>query len=231
MLLSIYSTRASTVRLFSKSKGTYSISCFRFKTTVDVNGRYTSFVCSSRTDPSSISGFAVVRGGVVVSPLGVVTACCSVFWVLVEEFLEQSRNGTGWFPVFPEDCSVVSTWFCGCVPLGDDVWLATFVFKVESLVTLFKLSWFVSFSVGCCQTALGIGGSLDFSFVSSLSHAGPEWRRGVFSLKLGLQLGHFHLSCSEHHFAGFGSVLPVVYFVEAVYSLHLLQDSISLWNG
>ena len=78
------STRASPVRLFSKSRGTYSISCFRFRTTVDVNGRYISFVCSSRTNPSSISGVAVVRGGVVVYPLEVVTTCCPVFWVLVE---------------------------------------------------------------------------------------------------------------------------------------------------
>ena len=88
---------------------------------MDVNGRYTSFVCSSRTSPSSTSGVAVVRVGGVVSPLGVVTTCCSVFWVLVEEFFEQIRNGTGSFPVFPEDCSVVSTWFCGWVPLGGDV--------------------------------------------------------------------------------------------------------------
>ena len=80
---------------------------------MDVNGRYTSFVGSSRTSASSISGVAVVRGGVVVSPSGVVTTCCSVFWVLVEEFLGQSWNGTGSFPVFPEDCFVVSTWFCG----------------------------------------------------------------------------------------------------------------------
>ena len=89
---------------------------------MDVNGRYTSFVCLSRTNPSSISGVAVVRGGVVVSPLRVVTTCCSVFWVLVEEFLEQSRNGAGSFPGwFPEGCSVVTTWFCGWVPLGGDV--------------------------------------------------------------------------------------------------------------
>ena len=88
---------------------------------MDVKGRYTSFVCLSRSSPSSINGVAVVRGGVVVSPLGVVTTCCSVFWVLVEEFWEQSRNGTGSFPVFPEDCSVVSTWFRGWVPLGGDV--------------------------------------------------------------------------------------------------------------
>ena len=116
------STRASTVRLFSKSRGTYSISCFRFRTTVDVNGRYISFVCSSRTNPSSISGVAVVGGGVVVSPFGVVTKCCSVFWVLVEEFLGQSRNSTGSFPVwFPEDRSVVSTGSVVGFP-----WVATF---------------------------------------------------------------------------------------------------------
>ena len=70
---------------------------------MDVNGRYTSFVCSSRTSPSSISEVAVVRGGVVVSPLGVVTTCCFVFWVLVEEFLGQSTNGSGSFSVSPED--------------------------------------------------------------------------------------------------------------------------------
>ena len=86
-----------------------------------VHGRYISFVCSSRNSPSSISGVAVVRGEVVISLVGVVTTCCSVFWVLVEEFLGQSRNGTGSFPVFPEDCFVVSTWFCGWFPLGGDV--------------------------------------------------------------------------------------------------------------
>ena len=117
----------------------------------------------------------MVRGGVVVSLLGVVTTCCSLFWVLVEEFSEQSRNDTGSFHVWiPEDCSVVSTWFCGWVPLGGDVLLATFVFKVKSLVVLFKLFWFETFSVGCCQTMSGIGGSLSISFVSGLSRAAPE---------------------------------------------------------
>ena len=38
-------------------------------------------------------GVAVVRGGVV-SPLRVVTTCCSVFWMPVEEFLEQLWNDT-----------------------------------------------------------------------------------------------------------------------------------------
>ena len=89
---------------------------------MDGNGRYNSFVCSSRTSPSSISGVAVVRSGVVVPPLEVVITCCSVFWVSVEEFLEQAGNGTSSFRVrFPEGCSVASAWFCGWVPLGGDV--------------------------------------------------------------------------------------------------------------
>ena len=51
---------------------------------MDVSGSYISFVCSSLTSPSSISGVAVVGGEVVVSPLGVVTTCCSAFWIVVE---------------------------------------------------------------------------------------------------------------------------------------------------
>ena len=165
-----------------------------------------------------------MRGGVVVSPLRVVTTCCSVIWISVEEFLEQSRKRTGSFPVwFPEGCSVVATWFCGWVPLGGDVWLATFVFKVESLLVLFKLSWFVTIFVRCCQTTSGIGGSFDISFISGLSHAAPQWRRGAASLKFGLQLGHFS--------AGIGFVLPVAYSGEVVCLLRLLQGSISLWRG
>ena len=173
-----------------------------------------------------------MRGGVVVSPLRVATTCCSVFWVLVEELLEQSRNGSGLFPVwFPEGCSVATTWFCGWVPSGGDVWLATFVFTVESILVLFKLSWSVTISVGCCQTTSGIGGSLDISFVSGLSHAAPEWRRAVVNLKFGLQHGHSHRSCFVHLLAGFGYVLCVVDSGEAVYLLRLLQGSISLWGG
>ena len=87
------STRASTIRLFSKLRGTYSISCFRFRTIVEVSGRYNSFVYSSRTNASSSSGVALVRSEFVMSPLMVVTACCSVFWISIGEFLEHSRNG------------------------------------------------------------------------------------------------------------------------------------------
>ena len=57
-------------------------------------------------------------------------------------------------------------------------WVATFdllhFFKVELIVVLFISSCFAVISVGCCQTTSGIGGSLVISFVSGLSHAGPE---------------------------------------------------------
>ena len=141
---------------------------------MDVSGRYISFVCSSLASPSSFSGVAVVRGEVLVSPLGVVNTCCSAFWVLVES-LEQSWDGTNSFPVwFPGGRSVASTSFCDWVPCGGDVCLATFVVKVESLLILFRLSCSVSFSVCCCQTTSGIGGSLEFLFISGLSRAAPE---------------------------------------------------------
>ena len=101
------STRASTVRLISISRGTKTISCFRFRTIVEVNGRQTSFVCSSLTNAYQLP---VVRGGVVASALRVVTRCCSVFWISVEQSLEQLRNNTGSLPVwFPRGCSVVAT--------------------------------------------------------------------------------------------------------------------------
>ena len=85
-------------------------------------------------------------------------------------------------------------------------------------------------SVGCCQTTSGIGGSFGIPFVSGLSHAAPEWRRGVASLKFELQLGHSHLSCFAQFSAGLGIVLPVVYFGQAVCLQRLLQGNISLWS-
>ena len=158
--------------------------------------------------------------------------CCSVFWLLVEESLEQLGNDTGSFPVlFPEDCSVVSTYFCGWVPLGGVVWRATSVFEVESLVILLTSSCFVLVSVGCCQTTSGIGGSLVVLLVSGMWRAFPEWKRGAVSLKVGLQLGHSRLSHFEYFSVGLGFVLPAVYFWAAVCSLRLLQGSISPWSG
>ena len=122
-----------------------------------------------------MSGVAVLRGRVVISLLGVVVLCWSVFWLLVEKSLEQLRNDTGSFPfLFPGGCSVASTCFCGWFPLGGVVWLATFDFKVESLVILLTLSCFVVVSVGCCQTTSGIGGSLVVLLVSGMSRAFPE---------------------------------------------------------
>ena len=158
--------------------------------------------------------------------------CCSAFWLSVEESLEQLRNVTGSFPVwFPEDCFVVTTWFCCWIPLGGDVWLATFVFKVESLLIIFTSSCFVLISVGYCQTTSGIGGSLVISFVSGLSRAVPEWRRGVVSLKGWATAWTFpsELLCIFLCWAGF--VLRAVYLWEAVCSLSLLQGNISLWSG
>ena len=108
-------------------------------------------------------------------------------------------------------------------------WEATF--DLLHLLVLFISSCFVMISVGCCQTTSGIGGSLVISFVSGLSRAVPEWRRGVVSLKVGLQLGHSHSSYFEYFSVGLGFVLPAVYSWEAVCSLRLLQGSISLWSG
>ena len=52
----------------------------------------------------------MVTGGVVVSPLRVAVTCCSEFWISVDPFLEQLRNGTGSFPIwFPAGYSVVTT--------------------------------------------------------------------------------------------------------------------------
>ena len=152
-----------------------------------------------------------VRGRMVVSPVRVVVMRSSDSRIWVGQFLEQVRNGTGSFTVwFPGGCCVAITWFCGWIPSGGDVWLATFVFKVESLLVLFKLSWFVTISVGWHQTTWGFGLSLIIWFVSGLSHAAPEWRRGVVSLKFGLQFGHSRLSYFEHFSVELGFVLPVV---------------------
>ena len=154
-----------------------------------------------------------MRVHVVVSPSGVVTTCCSAFWVSVEDPLEQLRNDTSSFLVwFSDDCSVASTYFCGWFPLGGDVWLATSAFKVEFLLVLFLSSCWVMISVGCCRTTSGIGGSLVISFVSGLSRAVPEWRRGLVSLEVGLHLGNSHPSYFEYFSVGLGFVLPAVYF-------------------
>ena len=176
----------------------------------------------------------------VVSPIRVVVTCCSDSWISVWRFLQQLRNGTGSFPVwFPGGCSVTTTQFCGWVSLSSDVCLATVVFEVAwvyyiveiIVVVLSKLYWSVKFPGGCCQTASGIGGRFGVLVASGLSHAAPERRRSVSSLKFRLQLEHSHLSCFGHSSVGFDFVLPVVCSGEAICSQRLLQSNISLWNG
>ena len=136
--------------------------------------------------------------------------------------LVAAENSTGSFPVwFPAGCSLATTSFCAWVPFSGDVWLAIVVFCwvwviIESILVLFRLAWFVMVSVGCCQTTPGLGGSFGISFFSGLSVAAPEWTRGNFSLKFGLQLGHSHLSCFEQFSVGLGFVLPAVYSEKAV---------------
>ena len=79
------------------------------------------------------------------------------------------------------------------------------------IIILFKLHWFVIVSSGCCQTTSGFGWSFGLSVVSGLSNAAPEWRRGVSSLNLGLQLEHSYLNCFGLLSVGLDLVLPVVY--------------------
>ena len=181
----------------------------------------------------------MVRGGKVVSPVSVVVACCSDTWISVGRSLAQLRNGTVSYPVwFPGGCSVATTQFCGWFPMGGHVWLAIVVFEVawvscfvESLVVLSKLYWSVKVSGGCCQTTSKIGGSIGILVDSGLSHAAPEWKRGVSSLTFGLQPERSLLNCFGHLFVGLESVLPAVQSWEVVCSLHLLQNNISQWNG
>ena len=50
-----------------------------------------------------------------------------------------------------------------------------------------------------------------FWYFICLSVTAPEWRRGISSLKFGLQPEHSHLSCFERFSVGFAYVLPVFY--------------------
>ena len=103
---------------------------------------------------------------------------------------------------------------------------------VSLWVSLVKSSWIVVkwVSWGWCQTTFGIGGSVEW-VISGLSVAAPESRNGIFSLNSGLQPGGFPLSHFEWLFLGPDFVFPVSSAGEAVYWLHWLHDSISLWNG
>ena len=172
----------------------------------------------------------------VVSPLNVVSVWFPDSWISVGYLFWQLRIRTGSFPVWsPGGCSVANTWFCGWIPLDSDIWPFTFVMwvswvyrTVESFLTFFKLCWFIDISRACCQPTSETGGSFVVLVVFDLSYAASEWRRGVASLNVGLQLEHSHLNCSESFSPRPDSVLPVVCPREAVYQLRLLQSNISL---
>ena len=180
-----------------------------------------------------------MRGGIFVFSVIVVFACCSDFWISLRRFLEQLRNCTGSFLFdFLGECSVATTQFCGWVPLGGDVWLVTVVWEgswVEYIAESYEyfLSYIILwlFPEVFCQTTSAVCGSFEISVVSDLSHAASERRLDASSLIIGLQVKQFHLSCFEHFSVGLNFVLPVVNSGEVVYSLRLLQSSVSLWNG
>ena len=65
-----------------------------------------------------------------------------------------------------------------------------------------------------------------FSLFSGLSIAASEYRRGAFSLRVGLLVGQYHLYCF-----GCRLDLPVFCSGEAISLLHWLQKKISLSIG
>ena len=134
------STRAYIVRVFSKSRGTFSDS-LRFKTTVEVSSRYNSLVCSSLTNLFSMCGVVPVNGGMLLYPLGVVIMCLSYSLMSVGQLLELLRNGTSLFPVWIfRTCPVAVTDFCGWIPFGGNVWLGA---SVGYLFSSSSVVWFI----------------------------------------------------------------------------------------
>ena len=130
--------------------------------------------------------------------------CFFYFWMLVGQLLELSGNSTCPFPDFSRNCSLENPEHRIWNHFGGNFWLATsiiclfsifsivwLVLLVESLCLLSNLWWLTSVSGACCQTTAGIGNNAVVLAVSGLSHAVPEWRRGVPSLEPGLQPGHF----------------------------------------
>ena len=75
LTFALQSTKASIVRIFPKCSCTQNISFLRFRTTVEISGRYSSLVGSSLSNPSSINGFVTVRGELFLPPLRVVVMC------------------------------------------------------------------------------------------------------------------------------------------------------------
>ena len=97
-----------------------------------------------------------------------ISGCC--FW-------ESLGHCTGvllvWFPR-SDSVSDPDTW--GEVSLIGDVCDSTSILRLIKVVNFLCIST-KRVSLGCCQTASGVVGSL---VVSDLSIAAPEWRRGIF---------------------------------------------------
>ena len=151
--------------------------------------------------------------------------------------LESLRHCTGVLLVwFPRSDSVADPDTWGEVSFIGDVCDCTSLFCLKSgvwvllllLVFQFLYVWLKWVFWDCCHTTSGIGGSL---VVSGLSIAAPEWRRGIFTLTFGLQPEFLQSSHFDWLFLGPDSVFLVFFAGEAVYWLHWLHSSISLWSG
>ena len=189
-----------------KSRGTCSISCLRLRTTVETNGIYNSLVCSSLIHPSSTCGVVDARREILLSPSAEVIVCSHDSWMSVGQLLELCRKSTCSFPDFSRNCSVavLELWV-------ESLLVATFsllhhlfvsflssgvvrlVLLAELLCLLSSLCWLKGVFGSWCQTTSGIGDTPVVLAVSGLSHAVPEWRRDVLSLKREPQPWHFRL--------------------------------------
>ena len=213
----------------SKSAGTYSISCLHLRITVKVNRR-----CNS-------CGIVYVRGNLLLSPWWVFIMCSRDSWTSVRQLLELSRTTTFSFLNFSRNCSVAVLEIWIRMLFGGDVWHATsdiclisdswvvwVLLVAESLCLSSSLRWLTCVYGVCCQTTSEIIDNPVILAVSGLSHPVPEWRRGVFSLKLAPQPGHFQLFWSVCFVVDFDFVSSVFVSEEAMYLQHWLQNSITL---
>ena len=122
------STKASIVRLLSKSRGRIAFPVFLWlSTTVEVNGRYKSLFCSSLTNLFPMCGVVDEGRELLLSPSRVVIMCFVDSWMSVGNLLELSRNSTCSFPDFFRNCSVAVPELWRWNRFGSDVGLATWV--------------------------------------------------------------------------------------------------------
>ena len=168
------------------------------------------------------------------SPLPWVVMSVSFRWISCCCLLESLGHCTGvmlaWFSVSDPD-----TWdeisFIGDVCASTSLLCLNSCMWVFLWVSLVKTLWLLVtwVSWGCCQTASGIGGSVEW-VTSGLSIAAPEWTRGILSFYFGLQ-PEYHSSHLDWLLLGPDFVFPVFCAREAVYWLQWLRSSIPLWNG